>query len=121
MNIYTIIFIFFIYIYIHIYWSLKCALKAGNALQEVCVCESASECVLERGWPLWCCCFEIVFFCVIYWSLKCGDTENGKCSARGVCVCERERGWPLWCCCFEIVFVCFFVFVCRRRPGASGA
>ena len=26
---------------------------------------SASECVLERGWPLWCCCFEIVclFFC----------------------------------------------------------
>ena len=29
-------------------------LKTENALQEVCVCEG------ERGWPLWCCCFEIV-------------------------------------------------------------
>ena len=50
-------------------------MKAGNALQEVCVCASASECVLERGWPLWCWCFEIV---------------------------------------------CVFVFLWRRRPGASG-
>ena len=24
------------------------------------MCASASECVLERGWPLWCWCFEIV-------------------------------------------------------------
>ena len=44
--------------------------KAGNALQEVCVCERACECLCECGLGLWVSSLRIVFrFFFLPWLL----------------------------------------------------
>ena len=43
-----------------LYWSLRCGSGKCSA-RGVSVCESASECVLERSWLFWGCCAKLVF------------------------------------------------------------
>ena len=55
---------------------------------------SASECVLERGWPLWCCCFEIV--CLFVFVCRLSSSPGGPWglseNVRGLSFYVREGG-----------------------------
>ena len=49
-----------------IYWSLKCGDTENGK------CSARGVCVrVERGWPLWCCCFEIVFVFLFFCFFVC--------------------------------------------------